>query len=176
MQSASHSSTAGALPGAMSYAAGRSSEAGTEVRLGASPRSTSSSIAYPSSNLADAYSPHMGVPGGMSIGPSMMGAALPPDLRLTMPTVAGAAQATTWSNPAARYSTDLSASTSRSLIDCGGYLSSSPATGLPSSAQSLHFPAHGYPAPLTAQPGLPTEARFVSLQDYEDAGHPTTSS
>ncbi|KAK5175575.1 uncharacterized protein LTR77_000714 [Saxophila tyrrhenica] len=182
--SASYSSTAGALhtPGAgassSSYSASRASEIGLEhphSRPIASPHSTSSSAtshgnAYAANMATSAYAlPAMG-PTGLGIGPS---AGPPSDLRLTVPTSA-THETTSWHQPSAHYSSDLSA-TRGSWDYPHTYLSASPATGLPSSAQSYQF-ANRIPS-LSAHPGIADTARFVPLQQYEDhqqqQGHPT---
>ena len=181
MQSASYSSTAGALhtPGTgagPSYSASRNSEVGIEqpqARPVASPMSTSSSAtshgnAYAASMTANAYASSTMGAAGLGIGP----AAGPQDLRLTVP-VSAANQTTSWHQPSAIYSTDLSASGRGSWNFPGPYMTASPATGMPSSVPSYQY-SDRVPS-LTSQAIMPTQARFVPLQDYEVQSHQTSS-
>ncbi|KAK4544622.1 hypothetical protein LTR36_004194 [Oleoguttula mirabilis] len=200
LQSASYSSTAGALhpTAGPSYTAPRAPDAGVEQqqqyqqRPVASPRSTSSSVTsqghaahvYASSMTTNAYSPHVAAPIGLGLGPS----AGPPttDMRLAVSAVSAAGQTTSWHQPSAHYSHDLSSTTtfrtpSTSWDFGGSYMSSSPVTGLPTSAQAYQYqpqPAQQqqqrFPS-LTSQTGMPTENRFVPLQDYEDQSQPTST-
>jgi len=183
-----------------SYTAPRASDAGVEQqqqRPLASPRSPSSSAtshaahAYPTAVMTtNTYSPaHIAAPHhatGLGIGPS---AGPPADLRLAVPGAAASqtTSMTSWHQPSAHYSSDLSsASTLRtpsSAWDYGGsYMSStSPATGLPGSVQAYnyHLPSSQtmrFPS-LTGPGGMrTTEHRFVPLHDYEGHGQPTTTS
>ncbi|KAK5121595.1 hypothetical protein LTR85_004767 [Meristemomyces frigidus] len=178
-----------------SYSAPRGSDAGVEQqyqqRPGASPRSTSSSVAshghaahaYASVMTTNAYSPHVAAPAGLGLGPSQ---GTPADLRLAVPAVSAAGQTTSWHQPSAHYSHDLSSTTntllrtpSTSWEYGGGYMSSSPATGLPTTAQAYQYqPAqhHQLPFPsLTSQTAMATGNRFVSLQAYEDQSQPTST-
>ena len=181
MQSASYSSTAGALhtPGTgagPSYSSSRSSEVGIEqpqTRPVASPLSTSSSAtshgnAYAASMATHAYAANVMGPSGLGIGP----AAGPQDLRLTVP-VSAAHQTTSWHQPSATYSTDLSATGRGSWEFPSTYMHASPATGLPSSAHSYQY-SDRVPS-LTSQAVMPAQARFVPLQHYEDQSHQTSS-
>lgn len=174
-QSASYSSTAGTLqtPGLSTYAMSRPTDAGAiDHRPLASPRSASSSTSHGHAFATpqipqQMYTPHAGMPTGLGIGPSAGQA----DARLTVPTSAGA-QATSWHQPSAHYASDL-AGTGRDW-SFSGYLSS-PATGLPGTAQSYAPYQHRIPS-LTGPASIPAEARFVSLQDYEGHGQPTSTS
>ncbi|KAK3112918.1 hypothetical protein LTR53_010288 [Teratosphaeriaceae sp. CCFEE 6253] len=200
LQSASYSSTAGALhtPGAgPSYTTGRGSNEGLAAEsaqvqqlqrpIGASPRSTSSSVtshaAYaPSHSITttNTYSPHASgafSSAGLGIGSS---AGQIPDLRMAVPgAVAAASQTTSWHQPSAHY-LEMAApqSQNRGTWDYNTYLSNSPATGLPGSAPPYIYPPqqqHVRLPSFTAQPPMATEARFVPLHDYEDQSQPTTT-
>ena len=170
-QSASYSSTAGVLhtPNMSSYAASRPSDASIEQRAAASPRSTSSSAAShghayaPPAMPHNVYSPHGAGAQGLGVGP-------PSDLRLSVPTSAGA-QTTSWHQPAAHYNSDL-AGGGRGW-DFGGYLTA-PATGLPGTAHS--YPYQQRIPSLTGPAAMPSEARFVPLHDYESQSQPTSTS
>lgn len=173
LQSASYSSTAGALPtpgagAGPGFSGGRPSDVAIEqpqTRPMASPLSTSSSAtshgnAYAPNMAANVYSSQAMGPTGLGIG----AVAAPPDLRLTVPLTA-TSQATSWHQPAANYASDLSAG--RGSWDFpGAYMSASPATGLPTTAQSYPY--------STAQ-HIPPQARFVPLQSYEAQSHQTTN-
>ncbi|KAK5138583.1 hypothetical protein LTR08_000171 [Meristemomyces frigidus] len=164
------------------YATDAGIEQQQQARPGASPQSTTSSAtshghaahAYPPAMTTNAYSPHVAAPSGLGIGPS----AGPPDLRLAVPFPA-ASQTTSWHQPSAHYAHDLSSTlrTPSTTWDFGGsYMSSSPATGLPSSAQAYQYQATQMRFPsLTSQTAPPLEHRFVPLQDYEDHSQPTTT-
>ncbi|KXT08765.1 hypothetical protein AC579_4930 [Pseudocercospora musae] len=173
--SASYSSTAGALhPGASGYAAARPSDAGMDQRAAASPRSASSSAAshshvYAPPPMPNPYSPHAAMQSGLGIGSS----AAYSDPRLAVPTSAGA-QTTSWHQPSAHYSTDLSGTRQDWSFGVGQYLSASPATGLPGTAQS--YPYQQRIPSLTGPAAMPAEARFVPLHDYETHSQPTSTS
>lgn len=177
LQSASYASTAGALhpqtPVTAGYSAARASDAGMEQRPAASPRSTTSSTtshghAYVPTITSSAYTSHVVTPAaGLGIGPS---AGTPQDLRLTVPV--SASQTTSWHQPSTNYGP---AELPRSSWEFTPYLSTSPATGLPGSAQSYQYQQHRFP-PLASHAGLPTEGRFLPLHDYDGQSHPTTSS
>jgi len=170
--SASYSSTAGALhtPVATSYSVSRPSDAGFEQRTAASPRSTSSSIASQGHAYAAAHMQHGAYPthaagtAGLSAGPS----AGPPDLRIAVPTSAGA-QSTSWHQPAAHYTSDLAGA--GGTWDFRSYMGASPATGLPGTAQS--YPYQQRISSLTGPGAMPEHARFAPLHGYD--GHPTSS-
>lgn len=163
-------------PAASSYAPGRPSDAGIEQqqqqRSIISPRSSSSSAT--SHGHAYAPPPHMSAnnmygshAAGLALG--LGPAAGHPDLRLSVPTSAGA-QATSWHQPSPHYSSELAAA--GRTWDFGGYVGASPATGLPGSAQSYGYAQRV--SSLTGAAAMPSETRFVPLHDYE--GHqPTTS-
>ena len=162
-----HSPAAGAGP---SYSGARASDVGIEhpqQRPVASPHSTTSSAtslgrAYAPTMTTNAYTPQSMGSSVLGLGPS----AAPPDLRLTLP-VSGVSQSTSW-HP--HYSTDLSGPGNWNFG--GGYPSASPATGLPSSAQTIQYTPR-FPS-LTNQPAMPVEARFVPLQTYEGQGQQTS--
>lgn len=203
LQSASYASTAGVLqPAAGSnYTSSRPSDAGIEQqqRAAASPRSTPSSG---TSHAVHAYAPaampnttyppahahaHAGALGpassGLGIGPS----ADPPDLRLAVPvSAAGQTTSTSWHQPSASYSSDLSSAATLRTPSTGtwdytgaNYLPSStisPATGLPSSAQAYNYQSMRFPS-LTSQAPMPNEhTRFVPLQGYQEQSQPSTTS
>ena len=181
LQSASYSSTAGALPtpgagAGPGYSSARTSDVGIEqphARPIASPLSTSSSA----TSHGNAYAPNLAaaVYNSQAMGPTGLGigaATGPPDLRLSVP-VTVTSQATSWHQPSVNYSSDLSATGRGSWDFPGTYYSASPATGLPTSAQS--YPYSERLSSLTGQP-LPQQARFVPLHGYEDQSHhPTTN-
>jgi hypothetical protein len=174
LQSASYSSTAGALPAhgagpGPGYSSGRTSDVGIEqpqTRPIASPLSTSSSAtshgnAFAPNIIANVYSTQAMGPTGLGIGTP----AGPPDLRLAVP-VTATSQATSWHQPSANYTSDLSATGRGSWDFPGTYLTASPATGMPTSAQSYQY--------ATAQ-SCPPQARFVPLQGYETHNHQTSN-
>jgi hypothetical protein len=174
LQSASYSSTAGALPAhgagpGPGYSSGRASDVGIEqpqTRPIASPLSTSSSAtshgnAFAPNIAANVYSTQAMGPTGLGIGTP----AGPPDLRLAVP-VTATSQATSWHQPSANYTSDLSATGRGSWDFPGTYLTASPATGMPTSAQSYQY--------ATAQ-SCPPQARFVPLQGYETHNHQTSN-
>lgn len=155
-------------PAGSSYTTtGRAPEA-VDQRIAASPRSTTNSAppnAYaPVSNLA-VYTANASGSAGLGLSVS----AGPPDLRLTVPGT-GTAQTTSWHQPSAHYSSDPSA-TGRASWDFGQYFDASPATGLPGSAQSLHYQQR---MPSISQPASMAETKFVPLQDYQDYGQRTS--
>ncbi|EGP84082.1 uncharacterized protein MYCGRDRAFT_96263 [Zymoseptoria tritici IPO323] len=126
--------------------------------------------------MHNAYALHHGTTGGISVSAAGLGLGLGPsagppgDLRISLPTSAGAAQATSWHQPAAHYATDMSAATGGGRSwDFGGYIGASPATGLPGTMQS--YPYHQRVPPLTGPGAMPEHAKFVPLHDYQ----PTTS-
>lgn len=181
MQSASYSSTAGALhtPSAAgpSYGAGRGSDGGMEQqRPAASPLSTSSSAtshghAY-APNMPNTYSTQPVASAGLGIGLSA-----PPDLRLTVPSVPVTTtnQTTSWHTPSANYSNDLSGTGRGNWEFGGGYMGPSPATGLPSSAQSYNYAPPRVPSLTGQPPTMPNDGRFVPLQDYGPHSHQTSN-
>lgn len=188
-QSASYSSTAGTLPA--SAGAGPSYAAQVpdaridqqQQRHIASPHSAASSSA---ASHGHAYAPVMGGasyppnamgPGaaGLGIGPSAGPPPPPPDLRLTVPATT---QATSWHQPSAHYSSDLSASAHRAAWFPTDYMSAaaaSPAAGMPGSAQSYQSYAR-MPAPMSAQSMPAGDSRLMPLHDYDGPGQPTSSS
>ncbi|KAF2771824.1 hypothetical protein EJ03DRAFT_9591 [Teratosphaeria nubilosa] len=200
--SASYSSTAGALHTPIagpsyttsSVVATRTSDPGLPVesvqRPGASPHSTTGSAtshghaphAYgPAMVTSSCAYPPMGASSGVGIGPS----GGPPDLRLGV-SVSDAGHSTSWHQPQAAYSSDLSAARQNSASwEYNSYLAGSPATGLPSSAHAYAYQqphmsqSPRYPSLTSTQAGmLPTmeAGRFVPLQDYEaHHGQPTSA-
>ncbi|CAK4033931.1 Hypothetical predicted protein [Lecanosticta acicola] len=179
--SASYSSTAGLLPtpGASNYLpVSRASEAILDPRPAASPRSTSSSAtshghAYAAQSMqASMYPPHAVGVAGLGIGPSAGHPSSHPDLRLAVPTSAGA-QTTSWHQPSSHYTSDMAAG--RGWDFGGGYMGASPAaTGLPGTAPA--YPYQQRIPSLTGPAAMPAEARFVPLHDYEGQGQPTSTS
>lgn len=171
-QSASYSSTAGALhtPGASSYTVNRPSDVGLEQRTIASPHSTSSSTASHGHAYAPAHMQHSAYPphaaGAAGLGPS----AGPPDLRIAVPTSAGA-QTTSWHQPAAHYTSDLAGG--GGTWDFRTYMGASPATGLPGSAQS--YPYQQRISSLTGPGAMQEHTRFASMHEYDSHSQPTTS-
>jgi hypothetical protein len=115
--------------------------------------------------------------GSAGFGPS----AGPPDLRLTVPGAGGY-------QPASHYSSsDLSAASSAgrgNSWDFGTYISASPATGLPGSAQATHY-QFGIGAGQPQQQRISTisahsaqsvnEGRFLPLYDQDEASQQTSS-
>lgn len=166
-QSASYSSTAGALhtPGASSYPASRPSDVGLEQRPAVSPHSQSSSTASHGHAYApvhmqhSAYPPHAAGAAGLGAGPSA-------DLRIAVPTSAGA-QTTSWHQPAAHYASDLATG---GTWDFRTYMGASPATGLPGSAQS--YPYQQRISSLTGPGAMSEHTRY---SDYDGQSHPTTN-
>jgi hypothetical protein len=139
----------------------------------ASPRSTSSSAtshgnAFAANMATSAYAAGAMGPTGLGIGPS---AGPPSDLRLAVPTPT-AHPTTSWHQPQTHYSHDMSA-TRGSWDFPSAYPSASPATGLPSSAQSYQFP-NRMPS-MMGQPEMGDGGHFVPLQRYEDQSHQTTN-
>jgi hypothetical protein len=201
-QSASYSSTAGALHSAVgpSYA-GRGPDAGidtvgivhTSARpTGASPQSTSSSAtshaaAYATTHqvyhtaTSSAYSPHAGVASaGLGMGPSGALPAAPTDMRLSVPgpAVSAAGQTTSWHQPSAHYTTDVAAiqQPGRSAWDYNQMMGSAP-TGMPGTVTSYgySYQQQSQLPSLTGQSVMPTEGRFVPLPDYDQQSHPTST-
>ena len=138
MQSASYSSTAGALhtPGAAgpSYPASRASDSSVEPpqRPAASPLSTSSSTpSHPyASSIPNPYSAHAVTSAGMAVTPGVALSAGPPDLRLAVP-VSAPGHGPHWHQPLPHYSNDPSAP-ARGPWELGGtYLHSLPAVAMP---------------------------------------------
>ena len=131
-QSASYSSTAGALltPISTSYGSGGPSEAAPELHRNTSPRSVSSSVAstaYTPSMTSTTLSPNIKVSAGLGASAGQS------DLRVSVPQLAPTAQSMTpWQaaahHPASQYSTGLSA-TGRTSWDYGAFLEPSAATG-----------------------------------------------
>lgn len=166
-QSASYSSTAGALhtPGASSYSVSRPSDVILEQRTAVSPRSTSSSTAShghayaPPHMQHSAYPPHSAGAAGLGAGPSA-------DLRIAVPTSAGA-QTTSWHQPTAHYASDPATG---GTWDFRTYIGAAPATGLPGSAQS--YPYQQRISSLTGPGAMPEHTRYSS---YDGHGHPTTN-
>jgi hypothetical protein len=194
LQSASYSSTAGALHQPVASASGYARGSDTALdplhyqshRPIASPMSTTSasSHVYATSMTTQAYH---GGSAGLGVGPS----AGPPDLRLTVPGAGGHQTASSWQRPTSvsHYSTDLSGSASvaqGSQWDFGTYtMGASPATGLPSSAQSTAYQYNLGSSAQTQQQRLPlfstsqaahamTEGRFLPLYGQEGGNNQQT--
>ncbi|KAH9844954.1 regulator medusa [Teratosphaeria destructans] len=136
---------------------------------------------FPWRILATALKKIIGKYASVGIGPS----GGPPDLRLGVP-VSDAGHSTSWHQPQAAYSSDLSAARQNSASwEYNSYLGGSPATGLPSSAHAYAYQqphmsqSPRYPSLTSSQAGmLPTmeAGRFVPLQDYEaQHGQPTST-
>ncbi|OMP82209.1 hypothetical protein BK809_0006519, partial [Diplodia seriata] len=128
-QSASYSSTAGALPTPVvsGYGGGGHSDSGTELRHTASPRSASSSAtssAYPSGMTSTALSPSVKTSAGL--GQS----AGPPDLRVSVPQLGtGGSSLGPWGatqHAPAQYSTGLPVGAGRNSWDYATYIEASP--------------------------------------------------
>lgn len=200
-QSASYASTAGTLPN--SAGAGPSYTAAAQVpdaRMEqthhqhqrhhvASPHSTVSSAP---SHHGHVYAPTMPATYSTNaMGPTAAGIGLglgpsaghpPPDLRLTVPVTTAANQTTSWHQPSAHYSSDLSATGGRgswafpTTADYMGQQQVSPVTGMPGSAQGYHQ-QQSYPRmpPMSAQP-MSADGRLMPLHDYDGQGQPTSSS
>lgn len=172
-QSASYSSTAGAMPQQMPSAVGYSRGSDAGMRQMVSPLATTGpSHAYASAMTTQAYAG-----GSAGYGPS----AGPPDLRLTVPAAGGY-------QPASHYSTsELSAVSNGgrgNSWDFGTYISASPATGLPGSAQATHY-QYGIGAGQPQQQRVSSlaahsaqsmnEGRFLPLYDQEEASQQTST-
>ena len=168
LKSASYSSTAGALPtpgagAGPGYSGGRPSDVAIEqpqTRPGASPLSTSSSA----TSHGNAYAANM-VYASQAMGATGLGigaVAGPPDLRLAVPATS---QATSWHQPSANYSSDISAVREHWPFPAT-YMTASPATGLPTTAQSYAY---------SAAQSCPPQAHFVPLQRYEGQSQQTTN-
>lgn len=182
-QSASYSSTAGALHTAVasgpSYPPPRAPENGSQqqARVGASPHSTPTSAsshihAYPPSNY-NHYLPHTTSASGLGIMPS---AGAPPHLHLSVPGSAhrpgSNGQTPAWHQPVANYSNDVSAMRGHWEFP-GNYLTTPPTSGIPNAAHMYpheprfqSMPAYG-PASETS--------RFGSFHAYEQHSHPASN-
>lgn len=143
-QSASYSSTAGALltPVSSSYGSGGPSETAPELHRNTSPRSVSSSVAstaYTPSMTSTALSPNIKASAGLEASAGQS------DLRVSVPQLAPTVQSMTpWQaaahHQASQYSTGLS-TTGRTSWDYGAFLEPSAATAVPGSGQSLQLRA-----------------------------------
>jgi hypothetical protein len=157
------------IPSAVGYS--RGSDAGMRQQMVSPLATTAPSHAYASAMTTQAYAG-----GSAGFGPS----AGPPDLRLTVPGAGGY-------QPTSHYIiSDLSATSSAgrgNSWDFGTYISASPATGLPGSAQATHYqygigagqPQQQRISSLAASVQSMNEGRFLPMYDQEEASQQTSS-
>jgi hypothetical protein len=159
------------MPQSMPPGAGYSRGSDAGMRQMVSPLATTApSHAYASAMTTQAYAG-----GSAGFGPS----AGPPDLRLSVPGAGGY-------QPASHYSSsDLSAASSAggrgNSWDFGTYISASPATGLPGSAQATQYqygigagqPQQQRVSSISAQ--SVNEGRFLPMYDQDEASQQTSS-
>ena len=212
-QSASYSSTAGTLPSAPP-AAGPSyaPAAATQVSEHAHARPVASPQHHPASSAAASHGPYAYAPAmtghhsyhttssaigpgaaGLGIGPGPSAGHPPPDLRLSVP-VTTMGQTTSWHQPSAHYSSDLSATSaggaratswSFPAVDYMG-AAAAPATGMPGQSGvggggAGHYPqAYSRMPPMMPAAGAADGRLMPSLHEYEGQhqhhGQPTSSS
>lgn len=162
------------MPQQMPSAAGYSRGSDAGMRQMVSPLATTApSHAYASAMTTQAYAG-----GSAGFGPS----AGPPDLRLAVPGAGGYQSATHYN------SSDLSAASGAARgnsWDFGTYISASPATGLPGSAQATQY-QYGIGAGQAQQQRISTlaaqhsahsmnEGRFLPLYDQNEASQQTST-
>jgi len=167
-QSASYASTAGTLSNIAaagpSYAAAQVPDSRVQQQYPkrpiASPHSASGAVASHAHAYASSPGPYttnaMGS-AGIGLGPS----AGPPDLRLAVPVTTS--QTTSWHQPSAHYSHDL---VRGSWDYSGGYMSASPATGMPGSAQAYSY--HQQRIPPMSGHAMASDSRTMHLHNYDD--------
>lgn len=134
----------------------------------ASPHSTASSAASHGHVYAPGpYSTAAMGPGGLGIGPSAGPSA---DPRLAVPVTTAANQTTSWHQPSAHYSNDLSSS--GRWYGATDYLHAAPATGMPGSGAYQSY--QRFP-PMTSQ-SMAADVRLMPLHEYDSPGQPTSTS